>query len=231
MLKLVGLCALTLALCAVLALSSGTSPYEHCGNEAKDAQAFKECVDVASAESLADYTEWLAWFTAALAIASVVQGYFIWKQISLANAEFIATHRPKIRVRQILAQNFTDPNRAFEIGFHCVNVGDSPCKIEEIAYQVRPMAFDGRPILRPGQFQRQTSVPKGARLEVGEAVPVTTPSLTVPHITNGFWDVAGYILYSDDAGVIRQTGFWQRFEHRIAEQAGTPNNSDYRYED
>jgi hypothetical protein len=95
------LCVLIVVLIAAIAFSFPVQHQQQCSDDATNAQTYKECVEISSAQSLSDYTEMLAIFTAILAIASVVQGILIWRQVSLARDEFSATHRPKIIVHSV----------------------------------------------------------------------------------------------------------------------------------
>src|SRR5690242_232146 len=53
-------------------------------------------------DPLAYYTLWLTFFTLALAVVGIVSSVFTGQQIPLAREEFIATHRPKIKVRDVI---------------------------------------------------------------------------------------------------------------------------------
>jgi hypothetical protein len=50
---------------------------------------------------LADYTLWLERFTGILALISIVQGLFIYRQLKLGRDEFNSTHRPGIRLKHL----------------------------------------------------------------------------------------------------------------------------------
>src|SRR5438105_3411315 len=91
----------TLGLLAWVLSSFGTPLHEQCANEARNHQAYKECVEILSAEAVAYYTKWLAGLTAVLAVFTILlAGAGIW-QGKLARDEFNATHRPLLVVRSI----------------------------------------------------------------------------------------------------------------------------------
>lgn len=55
---------------------------------------------------LANYTAWLVFATIVLGIIGIVQGYFTYCQIKLNRREFIANHRPKLKIHHIFAEDF-----------------------------------------------------------------------------------------------------------------------------
>ena len=95
--------------------SSQPPPYNHPESHACEGTK-SECAKATSYERIADYTWWLAVLTAVLAAVSAGQGYFLLqadktariaaeaakKSVETAQAEFIAAHRPQIRVRNIV---------------------------------------------------------------------------------------------------------------------------------
>ena len=72
----------------------------------------------------------IAAFTVILAISGGVQAYLTRRAINLASAEFIATHRPKIRARQFTIGQLIPDQRAV-IHFEVVNIGDTRATITE----------------------------------------------------------------------------------------------------
>jgi hypothetical protein len=113
--------------------SSGRSAYswffaqeKYQKNHTRADESPKESIQDIAAETVAKYTEVLAWFTGILALVSFVQGIALYKSIELGRQEFAATHRPKIFVQSIFMQ-FPGKSRdnLATISFVCINGGDA----------------------------------------------------------------------------------------------------------
>lgn len=93
-------------------------------------QTTNESIEAGADQTIARYTVVLALFTAVLAGVGIFQGYLTAQQIRLARNEFNATHRPRIRIRQVFMPNLvfvTDHlshGDNFEISIVVANVGD-----------------------------------------------------------------------------------------------------------
>ncbi len=95
----------------------------------------RECRDEAAADTLALYTEILAWFTGVLALASIAQGYVLIRaerltrrSIELARAEFTSTHRPKVILREAIIGSVLEGEPIHPI-LHIANVGETDAVI------------------------------------------------------------------------------------------------------
>jgi hypothetical protein len=122
------------------------APPNGCDQQYANHEAFKECVEIASAQSVAVYTRLLAYFTAALAVltlglagAGFWQGYLTNNSIKLARDEFNATHRPQIEIQRIYREGF-DIDRQFRVSFLVANEGETNATIENInlAIEITP---------------------------------------------------------------------------------------------
>jgi hypothetical protein len=131
------LLALTIA---VLSLAAHQTKHD-CGVGQPHQRADNACAPVSADERTADATDWIAAFTIILAVVGGVQGLLIWRQIALARDEFNATHRPKLRIRNIniegtgtgaFAGNFTliDHGESILGEYYVSNIGDAPAFIE-----------------------------------------------------------------------------------------------------
>src|ERR1700719_4104803 len=75
----------------------------------------------------------LALFTLGL----VVHGRAInYQTVDLARAEFISTHRPKIRLRRITPIGKLLPNTRTNLTIEAANIGDSKATITEIGFDI-----------------------------------------------------------------------------------------------
>jgi hypothetical protein len=86
-------------------------------------------------DPVAYYTFWLTLFTGALAVVGIAQWGLVGQQIQLGRQEFIATHRPRVKIRHIywtggrLADGIARPL----VEIHITNVGDAVAEITKIA--------------------------------------------------------------------------------------------------
>jgi hypothetical protein len=85
-------------------------------------------------DPVAFYTLWLTFFTLALAIGAALQGALIGRQISLAREEFIASHRPRMRVRFIKGPEPLDDDR-WEFCAYLANIGESAATVKQVVFE------------------------------------------------------------------------------------------------
>lgn len=197
----------------------------------------KESVQDAAAETVAVYTEVLAWFTGVLAIVGGSQGYLLYRQIRLARDEFHATHRPRIRVRRIVFDGY-GPNALGPAFISVVNVGEGRAQITGTAGGFYLRSSDGRwesgrpafdkfgvppePVIAAGQLVSWMVSPT-RNISVGEYGELATGG-------SRLW-LVGEIRYRDDAGITRQTGFAWVCDRRTKEFSTQKDEESYNYED
>jgi hypothetical protein len=186
-----------------------------------------------SDDRIAKYTLWLTVFTGGLFVATL----FLWGatigQLRHLRREFVATHRPRLRIRQVeFMGNADEP----AIEFTIVNVGETTATIVESS--VRPWiptigkALPGRPPYAP-----PTTRPRTTTLKNGEEVrwvETDAPDNWHLHFASVYEDLStvllGYIVYADDMGILRRTGFCR--QRTANESCFEPvTNPDYEYED
>jgi hypothetical protein len=157
-------------LVAVVLLSALVKPFDTppngCEQQYANSEAFKDCVEIASAQSVAVYTRLLAYFTAALAVltlglagAGVWQGRMMRKSINLARADFEATHRPWVATTRIaIRSNFVWATDRAVVGieFCFENIGNSPA--QRVYLEAEMFAF-----LRPEQIRAEIEKLKAAQ--------------------------------------------------------------------
>ena len=151
MLKAILTCGVALAaLCLIVAavivgaksisISIPQADYQSCLHSAQAEQHTKPRCEAAESlwdrglsDPIAYYTLWLTFFTLALAVVGIVSSVFTGQQIRLSREEFIATHRPRIKVRDVNWE--PEPRRSapnFGVQFRYINVGDSEAIVKEI---------------------------------------------------------------------------------------------------
>jgi hypothetical protein len=206
----------------------------------------KKIVDAESADDrIAKYTLWLAILTGALVVVSTFQGYFLIrsdrtariaaetarKSTETAQAEFIATHRPRIRVRNIVVNSPQSADgRTFEPfapgqivsgQFFIANVGGSRADILDGHCTVF-WSREGLPMRRPYEGRDDNLQAMGRTLLSGQSTtalfrsdrPIESEaSQTVGRsIAHGFkLYVMGWVTYADRNNDVWRTGFCHEY--------------------
>ena len=197
-----------------------------------------ECLLTNYTGSLATYTAILAGATILLGIFGFAQGCILYAQFKLGRQEFIATHRPRLRVRLVKIDKL-ETGKPIVVRYRVVNVGDGEAIsiAAETTLQVVPR--DGIPketISRTQTFEIAASIKSGQPIEVERAfAEIVLPEWHV----KGSWGfnrirVYGSISYQDGNRVPRQTGFY-RFCTEDVNRFRLPGDKDierdYEYED
>jgi hypothetical protein len=166
-----------------------------------------ESREARATEVIAIYTGRLAWLTGVLAVVGIVtSGLTLW-QIRLARAEFLASNRPKLVVRNVIRDNGAE-----KFAFLLINKGKAACTVVESVIVLRanvddvPIISDTEGINDIGRLRFDQG--KARRIEVepkseGEEVGQTAFDL-------GFlesYKIRGVIIYEDDVGIRRRTVF------------------------
>lgn len=181
--------------------------------------------------------DWVAIFTAVLSGSTLL----LWnetrkaasaatEQIRLGREEFNATHRPRVRVRNIVLshpQNDTSEDDDFKPGelitgqFYLSNIGDSPAIIKEILCLVFVAEWGRLPMKRPYEGQNGISL-SNAKLAPGSSMPWVFQSDTIftkrqaealQHPSEAMRAfVLGWIAYEDTTQTIRRTAFCRMYQ-------------------
>ncbi len=188
------------------------------------------------AQREANATETIARFTVVLAIVGMVQGAFIGWQLRLANKEFVASHRPVLKVRQLDLTMFA--GNPFRIRYMAVNTGASRATILEQNARfiyMRPGNFpEGVLLCAPSTAVRQEiKIANGGFCLIDIFDPESEEDNgMIQDIRDGRRRlfVHGYIAYADDLGVIRRTGFyrWYNINNR---RFSAVDDAEYEYTD
>jgi hypothetical protein len=201
-----------------------------------------------SAERLDSVAFWIALFTLALTVSTILlwretrrlaeraddQARKMEQSIELARKEFLATHRPKIAVRRV--EPIFASGEPLEIRFGVINKGESVARSirwKAATYLLNNIgAIHGIPSL-PGKahsYDQSLDVGQGQTFSVKEAVPFHGPDMI--SIENGerILHVLGYVQYKDDTGTDRVTGFF-RYYDPSQRRFHAVNDPDYEYRD
>lgn len=165
------------------------------------------------------FTFVLAIFTVVLAATSIWQGILTRRSIGLAREEFLATHRPRVRVRWISGPNSAENDcTGFRVAI--VNVGDSTATIT--GYFIGALFLDSDGAFVGALRLADEDTTEDIRLRVGQTHIVTRVSeAPVPQrdwdrireeATNTFLVLDGWFTYADDLGLERTTSFARQYD-------------------
>lgn len=185
-------------------------------------------------------TVFVAGFTWTLWRTSAEQSRLTRASINLGTREFISTHRPKIIVRAFeMGDKELPVDTSILVLFVAQNIGESTAHIQQIRsrvlihdarYQI-PTNLTLRPTIVDGQMIAYDIPLKGGEKELFSVDDGTAPrnneSMEVYGETKNLYCI-GVILYSDDNGTERETGFCRKWNFR-ADGWETIGNSEYEY--
>jgi hypothetical protein len=158
-------------------------------------------------EPISLFTGVLALFTIALVGASVWQGRLTQQSIELARQEFIATHRPKLRVRLpfLKAPIVGQP---LKFGFTISNIGDSSAF--KVAYQLHfkmPPLEDAEINWEGSGVSHVVELRAGAQVTVEHETDFICPDKRFIAFVGGTMIFGGLVGYEDGNSVVRMTSF------------------------
>ena len=173
-------------------------------------------------------------YTLVLAIATIGLWYFTWRMARatrdaamLARDEFNATHRPQLRVRNVVVKGARQghgsfPLDAFHPGFplsgqfYVANVGSGPAEIVESHCDVL-WGLDRLPMERPYEGENgnnplgKITIPAGASCPAQFLSSENFPGLKFDAFDRSEVYVMGWIEYLDSQHVRRRTAFCRRY--------------------
>lgn len=186
----------------------------------------------------------IATITALATIFIAVFSFTLWqitgRSVKLAREEFTATQRPKLRVRLVRIDKL-EAGKAVVIHFEVINVGYSRAKavVAETTLQILNVLGENR-----DRESRKTE-----KFHIADEIAPGQPRLvkkTTGTICSKDWKVKddwagdgrvrvhGTIIYADDNGIGRRTGFY-RYSTRDVNRFRRPGDHDiehdYEYED
>lgn len=153
------------------------------------------------------------------------------KQHAVGRLQFLAAHRPLLRVRYF--KQTSDGDEAIRVAFTIVNIGTGPAElagsrvaIEFFSPRALPTPFylGGQDITAPRRFE------PGATDEYSIGFPVTKNRVLELEATGKNLFIFGTIIYADDNGDTRTTAFCRRWDTR-ADRFYSVEDTDYEHED
>lgn len=179
-------------------------------------------------DPVAQYTLWITWFTGVLTVVGLAQGFLNYWQIQLAREEFIASHRPRLRIRlvKVKTKNAGDP---VGIEFTVTSAGETEAR--EIKAEVTlEVQSDGGSVKET--FTIADELAPGEPQVVSRVMNMAQPIHWKPAM--GDVRVNGHISYKDKSGIVRRTGFYRYSTgdlNRFRLPADTDIERDYEFED
>lgn len=206
-------------------------------------------------QRIADYTRYLAGFTLFLFFVAFGQAIlFVWQLVlirrgandatiaakaaqtsaELARSEFIATHRPRLRVYGFEVDGWDTHGVPLSVLFRAQNVGESPARILRVEGTIFIAPRNTLPLQRAIHlgFIRDRDLPlaSGERdaFEVDDGPVLTEYNATAVYAGQTPVYCIGRVTYRDDNMVEREIGFCRRFRFRPY-QVETVSDEDYEY--
>lgn len=175
-------------------------------------------------------TAFIGLFTYTLYKTTSAQARLTRDSIDLARQEFIATHRPRLRVRRFRAH--LNEGQPVKISYLVTNVGDSPAHVKGIDTKIGVCTVNGEELYDTPEIGEERRIKPGeSRLYVTVALKLLyDDAWGVTEYVQAWVAVRGTIEYTDDNGVERSTGFWRRRE-AISGEFRAKDDPDYEYED
>jgi hypothetical protein len=176
----------------------------------------------------------IGYFTYTLFITSATQAQLTRESIDLARQEFISTHRPKIIVYGVdFGGTPNDSEQEIPVTFRYVNSGVATAYVTQIGTRVIHLFKSTLP--NDVQF-RIAQLPYPIEVKSGMhafAITVDTMPSTSPNLLKALEGVekvvcVGYLVYEDDNGTKRQTGFCRAYD-RSSNRWQPMNDDDYEY--
>ena len=191
---------------------------------------------------------WIALFTIALTVSSAGLWWITWRALrhsqrdsarqardmletlSLTRKQFIATHRPKLIVRLIQLGNLV-PEKPVEIWLTVANVGASDAIIESIRADIATKGWANISWDVPGIEAREIEL-GNSKLASGEqrSFPANhnkrslslARTISIQQMGSRFYFL-GEIVYRDENGTTRRTGFVRWFDTQFSRFSNLPS--------
>ena len=191
--------------------------YQSAAKSGRSADECKSFWEKTTSDPIAFFTLVLAFSTVGLWVATICFYFSGQKQFGLARDEFIASHRPKVRVRRInLEGDIRDSQTVLTV--HLANGGESSAVIRQIGCcatrkdgrrwigRPDPRAKIGGPNSEPFTLENPL-LPMGPTRPFCFAVSIDDDAKAAISEGQHQLFVVGEIEYSEKSGIIRTTGF------------------------
>jgi len=181
-------------------------------------------------------TVFIAWFTYSLKSVARDQHKIMEKQTVIIERQTIASHRPKIIVRNVLLMNDVGGDKIF-VNFEIVNIGGSDATFYRSGVEIVKMAKTrrGRYV-----FVGNKDFLDGDILSPGESIGYSQPFIALQmslanlgirlFVDDEILVLRGMIAYNDDNHTMRRTGFWREYDFD-AKRFRPSDDTDYEYQD
>lgn len=156
----------------------------------------------------------VALFTLTLSVATSRLERLGTRQIEDARLAFVATHRPRIVLRRIIRMTVGLTDQIF-FYFQIANVGYSSCKIVFRDLYIESVGDTGIPTHAPGEDFAEIPMAAGQIERMKFVSPYDTWDMHLPKADTpppGRLHFVGRIVYEDETGVLRETGFRRIFD-------------------
>jgi hypothetical protein len=201
------------------------------------AWALGKAVDHWSALITAVATGFVAWFTWTLWHTSRQQGRLTLAALNLARAEFLATHRPKIRIKHVWLKSEFAFDSPIRIKVVCVNIGTANARFIDYGVDILPIR-SGRAFPAEHEFRHKNQISTVLGPGISGPFPELVQSIdqeleiAVRTALAAFYCI-GYLHYMDSAGNVRTTAFCRKLllDDGRSGRFILTENSDYEYED
>jgi hypothetical protein len=216
--------------------------FSECVKETKiksaDCRATETLLERTLSEPVSYWTSWLTIFTGALAFLAIVEGFLIFQQVQLGRDEFTATHRPRLRVRNINVRHVGGLAVSSTAGrihpptigsmldgqFYISNTGGSEMRLRD-AYLMFFASVFPLPMERPYEGRNGNLlvghhwIPAGNSDLILFGQPLETQD---PPVQSSFLDPSttaiyamGWIEYEDRRGRVRRTAFCRCYDTNL----------------
>jgi hypothetical protein len=168
-------------------------------------------------------------FTIVLAWVGYCQARLIRKSIDLARAEFISSHRPRLRIRSV-DRSTSNPTDYIGVRFAVVNVGDTEANLLGSRVMIDffpekpPIDFDGTDVVEPRRYLPGASDSYVATSRRKWLI------LQSEYNAARYLFVRGQLVYRNDLGTTYTTSFC-RIWNVAANRFKRTDDPDYEYED
>ena len=191
-------------------------------------------------DPVAYYSLWLMLFTAVLGLVAAVQSTLTYDQIKLSRDEFVATHRPRLHVRNV--KRLWSNHGPWSIRVEIVNTGDSDAEAyiqyarvvrfaDLQSIRIDPMShpFEGSHMV-PLRYRK---IPPGWNHRIDQIADFILDDSVSPDgrfVEDSTIVVVGSIQYADARKVVRTTGFIWEWDFRM-DRFDPLDDREFSYED
>jgi len=158
----------------------------------------------------------LAFSTVGLWVATISLRRAGNNQIRLAREEFIASHRPRIRINRIFPIEKLFPNTQTRLIIEAANIGDTKATITEVGFDIY---IEGQPFNAiPQPYPGSEPVPPGKEARMTAFSNRMLSEAEINAIETGIseWRLLGIVNYTDDNGVMRSTSFMRVYNRAMS---------------